>query len=804
MDPIPLTLTALEIARAIGRTKQAVVKALDGIAPSGGKIVDGKLAAAWGFLQLPKRLQRQLETARIRGSFRTVSDLVSNPPRKWTPAVPIAALSDEERNRAILLREALRPALERKDSPLISTADLKRAGVDAYTRVFGQPITERHWWRLFQRTLARDNGFEEFEVLEIYVVEQPAPAPSSGTTPGMEPNLSELEDTLALVADPERPTVEEKDAVWVAVIEFLRRECNPEAGRRLKARVINFLCERAPWIGSGREAIRVNVGRKLAKADLLPNVALALRDGRAMRAEIEAAEGLWPQGDVDAIVWASVHTHGGRISEAVRALTQSRKLSEGTVARLRGPSVEKSYIPASLRNLVSPQVQALIPIHQGPRAARLVAPHIDRDYSKVSSMDQVQADDFTMPVYFYVPDGTGWFRLTRGQTLVAIDVRSQRVLSWVLIPSEQYNALSIRTLFARTFEIHGIPKSLYLERGIWKRSRIVAGANQKEGGYVSPAKTELGLKILGIEFTHALRPQAKTVEHVGALLQNRMHEVPGYCGRNERVDCPEITHRHKLEVDARRTHPREYFLSFEEWNAQLGEIVGRYNTERHGLQTRIIPGMSPEEAFEKFWPADELKAPCKFGPEARHLLAHVQKPVLCGANGISFEIGGERFRYFDAQTGERQGQQLLAWFNPDLPETCTFTNMRGRNPFTVERHTPADAFNAGEDLQREIQKSRSHAGAIKSRYNVLKAGFEQKFQRPPVDLATSELGQRLNAAEAGTRQRREDTSRRDRRISELAQRVGLPTNTRTSVVEKGLTRYEEFLAMPDETPEVGT
>ena len=69
-------------------------------------------------------------------------------------------------------------------------------------------------------------------------------------------------------------------------------------------------------------------------------------------------------------------------------------------------------------------------------------------------MDQVQTDDFTIPVYFYVPDGEGWFRRPGGQCLIAIDVRSQRVLSWVLIPAEQYNALSIRTL------LHGLSKSM--------------------------------------------------------------------------------------------------------------------------------------------------------------------------------------------------------------------------------------------------------------------------------------------------------------------------------------------------------
>lgn len=761
--------TALQIARAIGRSKQAVARQLQAVPPAAQVEVSGKPAAAWRLADLPQRLWRALDSARARGRFRTVEDLLANPPALWKPAVPIGNLPPEVVTRAETLRGAMLPVLERLDSPLLSAQDIRRIGVESYARAFGQPIGERQWWRILKRTLDRDGGSESWDRLELYLDERDLKsAAGAGRPVRCDADLAEVAEVLGMISDPTAPTVEEKDAVWLAAVEAVQR-ATPAAARRLKKRLVQFLTQHAPAIGATENAIRVNLDRKLAKALSIPtNPALALRDGRSLR----QGESRWPAEDVDRIVWQAVTVNGGRISEAVRELIQKGQLSQGTVERIRDASSDKSYLPASLRALVEKDVRGLAVHHQGPRAARLVVPHMDRDYSAMASMDQLQADDFTLPVYFYVADGAGWYRLTRGQCLVAIDVRSQRVLSWVLIPAEQYNALSIRTLFARTFEEHGIPQSLYLERGIWQRSRIVAGAKGAGGEIVSPVKTELGLKVLGISFTHALRPQAKTVEHVGALLQNRMHALPGYCGRNERVDCPEITQRMKLAVESRRMHPSEHFLSFEQWNSQLATIMRNYNAEEHDESSRIIPGLSPDGAFQKFWPSDPLKQPCKFGPEARHLLAHIQKPVQCGPRGIAFEIGGEAFRYFDAQTGSREGQQLIAWFNPDSPETCTFTNQRGRDAFTVERHVPVPASGGGEDLEREIGKARAHARAARARYNVLKATFAQPFRRPSVDLATAELGLTLGKAEARAVQTRRAEAGRINKIRDISERTG--------------------------------
>jgi len=58
-------------------------------------------------------------------------------------------------------------------------------------------------------------------------------------------------------------------------------------------------------------------------------------------------------------------------------------------------------------------------------------------------MEVISADDFTFPVYFYVPDGKGWFTLTRGQCLIFLDARSWRVIAYSLQPERNYNSLVI-------------------------------------------------------------------------------------------------------------------------------------------------------------------------------------------------------------------------------------------------------------------------------------------------------------------------------------------------------------------------
>ena len=73
------------------------------------------------------------------------------------------------------------------------------------------------------------------------------------------------------------------------------------------------------------------------------------------------------------------------------------------------------------------------------------------------------------PVYFKTIGENGEFVLMRGQTLLMIDLRTTRILGFVLIPERHYTANAIRTLITNVADIYGLPrKGFYFEHGTWE------------------------------------------------------------------------------------------------------------------------------------------------------------------------------------------------------------------------------------------------------------------------------------------------------------------------------------------------
>src|SRR5205823_6281806 len=141
-----------------------------------------------------------------------------------------------------------------------------------------------------------------------------------------------------------------------------------------------------------------------------------------------------------------------------------------------------------------------------------------------------------------------------------------------------YNALVIGTLMNQNCmsKEKGVPDVWYFERGIWKRANAIKRPHTPRGWEENTSWTDRKSRWeeLGVRFIHATKARSKPIERVGGLLQDLMEGIRGYCGRNERKDCPDETKLHMQEVEARRVdHPSRYFMSFEEWVAKLGEIM---------------------------------------------------------------------------------------------------------------------------------------------------------------------------------------------------------------------------------------
>ena len=371
-------------------------------------------------------------------------------------------------------------------------------------------------------------------------------------------------------------------------------------------------------------------------------------------------------------------------------------------------------------------------------------------------MDWLCGDDATLEVYFYVPDGKGWFTLMRGQFLPMIDVRSLRVLGFGLRPEKSYNAAMIRTLITRVCDEHGLPhKGFYFERGIWANSRLLKGDMSADP--FSWPETEMGLRSLGLRFVHSRLPRSKPIERVIGALQDLMEGEPSYVGPDEMHEQFERVKKAKLQVEARKIHPSEHFYSLDEWEARLEEICAQYDSTPQGGKT--TGGLSPDDAFFKFRKADD--PPIKLPPSCRYLLAHHKRPLKVTSNGITLRFGNQAFNYRNEETGRLRGQTVLAWFNPELPETLTVTDMNRENAFCVARSPDVPAMEApAELLEQELETIAAHQSYAKTRYRMLRAKYTTPFRRAVVDEATAELGEQIAAgqsrleAEQGTEQRR--------------------------------------------------
>ena len=429
------------------------------------------------------------------------------------------------------------------------------------------------------------------------------------------------------------------------------------------------------------------------------------------------------QEDMDKIAARAVLDSGGRVNQAWRESLRAGDLSEELVSYYVRGSQGRPKVPRRVRDAIKHDVAMMEDIHHGPRQAKLNGPHLDRDWSKVAAGDWHQADDVTLPIYYYEDDGKGWFTLWRGQCLLMIDARSTRILAFALLSSRSYNAPAIRTLITRTCDGHGLPRrGFYFEMGIWKNSKLLKG---EATAPVSLPEAEMGLRSLGLEFKHSTLPRSKPVERVIGAMQNLMEGLPGYIGRDERNDKFERVQKLKRDVENRRVHPQGDFFSVDQWLVCLEELCERYNAEPQG--GKMLPEMSPDEGFAAFQRKDD--PPIRFDASCRYLLAHHRRVARVTGKGITLHFGRNKYVYRNAATGRLIGQEVLAWWNPETPDVLAITDMKREHPLLVERAQSVPAMDApAELLGQEIARCNAHTHHARTYYRTLKAKHTQEFR----------------------------------------------------------------------------
>jgi hypothetical protein len=667
------------------------------------------------------------------------------------------------------LREALSAPMARHAAGLKGSA-LEELGLNEFQRVLGYEVTARQWRRVFNRTIARDAGEENWSRLDLYLDEHKRATRPAGAVK-VSPAIAEAEKIVlgyaAQVREPSQPSGDEKALLWTIAFErtvdLIEGGLKPSEARRSMRRV---LCKCGVTLAKNEETLgKLWRVKEAAWRNADGNIS-ALKDARAESSGNHRAPEI-PQCDLDLVIGHSVK-FGGRISQAWRYVIENNLLSAPVHGYYSGLYyASKSYVPHVLRAAVTAEVRRLEKIHQGPRNAKLQGAYITRDWSSTAAGDWYQSDDVTLNVYYRDPEGN----LMRGQVLLMIDVRSTCILSFAMLDQRNYTSHSIRTLITRTCDTYGLPREgFYFEKGIWKSSRLLKGDRSVADDELTWTESEGGLRDLGLKFRHAQLPRGKVVERVIGQIQNIMDGGPGDAGRDEMKKPFERFNDRKRLVEAGHARPEEYFLSWQQAEDNLARACEEYNNSRNDGQ--MTCGLTPQQAWEKFQTVPLVKLAGK----ARYLLACHRKPVKVTRNGIRLQFGKKAFIYHDENTGRYEGQTVLAWFNPELPEVISVTDKNRENCFTVEASVDIDAMNAAPDvLAHETARVDGHNKYARQRYRTIARAAGLNPRPTYLDRASAQLGSDIETQQAEILGERKKRSKRVRAGRAAMNDLGLPT-----------------------------
>jgi hypothetical protein len=783
----PGGFTAAQIAVALGKTPQAIRKSLRAITPAGVRTISGNEAAAWTVEQLPLALRERLEAERVWKRLRTIGELFSQG-EQWQPPIPWERICKADKETAEKRRAALMPYLMGLHDLNLRPGEMMVRAQEDYRRIFGNSISDRYWRELMAETRARDNGAENWSRLEIYLPGRLKSATTKKVSATLAADFAELESYIAAFTDPHAPSEDERRGVWTLALQKYTALVNAgEREKRAARRVREFLFARAPFLALSRDALWVAFKRKIAALKNSGGDVTALRDGR----ENNGPKYELPDGDRDLLIHRAVFYYRGNSTAAWRDCLRNG-FSPGVLSRYAGKAANKSHVPASVMDSIAPEIKILAKIYQGPRAFDAIKGHVTRSYDGISSLQCISGDDFTLNTYFYVPDGKGWFHLTRGQVILFIDFRTLRILGWALEPRKSYSSLTIRSLCTHVFGEFGVPEILYFERGLWESATLLKGKTDP----FDFTEISQGLREFGIEFIHAIHPRTKVVERVGRALQDIARAEPGYCSGDERHDAPESLRRQMAEVEARKIHPSESFYSLDQWNRRIGQHVDQYNAELQ--QGHILAGMSPDQALKAHMNQDD--PPMQFSAGMRYLLAHDKRMARVTLNGVTIQVGKTKFNYRGREIAHLVGREILAWFDPENPETIVITNQDRTNPICVARSENPNALESliapeSGTLARELARIEGQASYMKTRYNVVKAKFPLPQRQLLAAAQAEELGKEITAQKARHVERATRRQRENSQARQYQERTGIyvPEQARGNLESDDLKYLSDFL-----------
>lgn len=786
MSAPAIMATASRIAQALGRTRQNVHQRLAGIPPSGEVVSNGQRTNAWCLDSLPAKLVSELSEVAERKGYRTIAALLSTPSERYTPRVAFNDAAPHARNRALHLRDALRPFIAARNSIEANPAAFAERGTQEYRRIIGHAVTAKHWRDLFERTIRRDNGFEEFERPELYLHENAARITTSAPiAAAREHQLEVLEDALTTIAPQGALNVERKVYLWTKVCDQLQLSIDEGANAKKTKGLILKVLLRSGLVGASKETIRRNLNHQWQK--YCDAGGAALIDARTLRRKLKL-----PETD-KLVIAAKALDYDGSVTHGWRAALRSGELSEATELRFDSSAVAR--VPTTVRREVTPFTRSLLPAHKGARAFRHSGPYIQGDYSQIHAGEVHEMDDGTPEHVCYAPslDAPG-YRILQGQIIVTIDRATGRVLGFGYV-EDAYHGRVIRSTETKACVDFGLCKRLNIERGLWQRAKLIVGSKT---GILSLDQWEMGLREF-MRISHARGPQGKAiVERFFGALWDRLRPLPGYCGPDMRKTCPEELQKQIRLARGGKLDPASFCLSKEQFINAIAEAMADYNATPQGGRLR---GLSPNEAWNSNQPTDGLT---KVTREITYLMAYHRKPYTVKRRQVVRDIGGSTYNYHNEHTARLDHQRVLLWTHPDDLSCVHITSLdRKEGPFTIplieccsQQAEPDHA--AISRAQRVVDKTNA---AKRAEYRSIQPYLAKtRFRLTVADRATVSLGEDIAAGAETTRREQANSSRVLNNARRIAREQGInavvDNQSAAAVAEAGRLLHEVYGSNP--------
>src|SRR5581483_6160216 len=426
---------------------------------------------------------------------------------------------------------------------------------------------------------------------------------------------------------------------------------------------------------------------------------------------------------------------------------------------LHGDRASKSAMPPSVARAIDERVSPLTAtlMQVGEKAAKLDGPYVECSYD-ASDIRAITADDMTANCYVWVewPNEQG-FLLVRPQILAVMNVGTMAWLNVraIIRPKGQYTKDDVWGLlgaYMDEFGLHvddkgSVDQIAVLEGGIWQ-SNVVVG--HKSG--LTDEERILGLKSLGVKVIHTRTPRGKIVETGFNSLQHAADNVRGYCGRDERKDCPEETKRNLAAVRAGHAHPRQFFLHLSEYTEHLQAVMAALNNTRG--DGKILRGRAPVEAWDEIMATRESQF-VQFPDKSKWLYRAAYRVERVTRNGVRITVGTGKYQvaysYKHPALENHRGRRVIIFWNDYDPDTdaVIYTIQSGRPQQLIcvaPRFTNPSRFGAtGEEMAAESTHKKLTMQLVRTQRASLAPHFQRNFKTVAARQKDAQVGEQLRA-----------------------------------------------------------